>query len=424
MKARTESGQVLVFIILGLVAVMAVVALAVDGGQLFAEQRTAQNAADNAALAAAYAVCRDGNPNVAALSSALANGFDNNGTTNTVTLNNPPASGPNAGDAEYSEAIIHSHRATFFAQLIGFTDLEVTTRAVSRCRKSFEYGVLALTTRNDVHGLEVTGDGNLVVNNGGIMSNSSHPIGAVLDNGSGSITAESIHANGGVTCDGTCNPPPEGGWPVVPDPLGSIPPPDPAALDQPPIQSTPEEAATCVTPNGYAGLNPNFSGNKTITLNPGIYCGIYGDSGIDYILNPGIYYIDGPGSFDVQGESSVTGTGVMIYLSPTVQANVDLRGNANVNISAPTSGPYTGMLFYADRNYHYPIVMSGNTTWNAVGTIYAAGSALDLSGNVTVNNLSSMIIADTIRLGGSSNVTVDYDPGLNVAPPTTVSLIE
>jgi hypothetical protein len=191
------------------------------------------------------------------------------------------------------------------------------------------------------------------------------------------------------------------------------------------VQSTPEASTPCTTTNGYAGLNATFSGNDTITLNPGVYCGIFGDSGVEFILNPGIYYIDGPGAFHAQGggNGSVTGSEVMIYLSPDA-GPVDLNGTFDVNISAPTSGPYTGMLFYADRDYHNNISMYGNLNWTAVGTIYAAGAHLDLYGNATVNNLSSMIVANTIHLGGSSNMTVNYDPDLNFAPPTTVSLVE
>ena len=416
MNARSESGQVVVFIVLGLAAIVAIVALAVDGGQLFAERRTAQNAADNAALAAAYAVCGDGDPNAVALSSALANGFDNNGTTNTVTLNHPPVSGPNAGDNEYSEAIITSQRDTFFAQLIGQGDLEVTTRAVSRCRESFEYAVFALNESNEVRGIEVVGGGDLIVNNGAVLSNSTHPTEAIYENsqggGAGMIVAEDIHAVGGVTCP-NCSPTPVTGVQPVSDPLASLPPP---------------------TNPGGSCINAYYSGTQTVTLNPGLYCELVGDSNVNFILNPGIYYINGPGGFEATAGSTVSGTGVMIYLSPTA-GDSSMSGNADVNISAcdPLSPgawcvgsleQYAGMLFYADRSYTQNISMTGNSTWNAVGTIYAAGSFLDLSGNGDVNNLSSMVVADTIRIGGASDVVVNYVAGLNVTPPASVSLID
>ncbi len=416
MNSRHESGQVLIFIAFGLVAIMAVVVLAVDGGQLFAERRSAQNAADNAALAAAYAICKAADPVAAARNSALTNGYDNNGGTNTVVLNHPPASGPNTGDDEYSEALITSHRSTFFAQLIGIGDLPVSARTVSRCRKSFDYAVISLNTGNTVRGIEVVGHGDLIVNNGAILSNSTHPTESIYENsaggGAGQIVAESIDAVGGVTCP-NCSPAPTTGVPSITDPLASLSPPS--------------------NPGGSC-ISANYSGSQTVTLNPGLYCEITGDSNVNFILNPGIYYIDGPGGFAATAGSTVSGNGVMIYLAPTAGAS-SMSGNADVNISAcdPTSpgawcvgglSQYAGMLFYADRNYSQNISMTGNSTWNAVGTIYAAGSFLDLSGNGAVNNLSSMVVADTIRIGGDSNVVVNYVPGLNVTPPTSVSLVD
>lgn len=435
MSAKKERGQVLVLIALGMVAIVGIVAVAVDGGQLFAERRRSQNAADNAALAAAYAICKKTDPVAAGLASAATNGYDNDGASNTVTLNHPPLSGAHLGDNEYSEAIVDSHRTTFFAQLIGFNDLPVTTRAVSHCRLSFDYAVLALTTRNDIHGLEVTGTGSLNVNGGGIMSDSTHPTQALYDFGSGSITAEVIHASGGVTCDGVCNPPAEGGVPYVPDPLASLPPP---AVQPQPAQSTPTASPTCTTGGGHPGLAVNFNGSMNITLNPGMYCYIKGGSGIHYILNPGIYYIDGAGplGFGIQitGDSTITGSNVMFYLSPNA-GMVDMHGNAYVNISSCRStnpgawcvgslSIYSGMLFFADRSYVKSISMIGNAHWDATGTIYAAGSNLDLSGNGVDNNLSSMIIAYTIKLGGDANTVVNYDPGLNITPPASVSLVD
>ena len=202
-----------------------------------------------------------------------------------------------------------------------------------------------------------------------------------------------------------------------------------------------------ITPPANPGgtcIDADFSGAGVRYLEPGLYCRIRGDANVSFFLNPGIYYIDGPGGFEVTGNSDITGFGVMIYFSPNAGA-VDMSGNAFVDLAGCTAtgsythqpdgtpvapwcvgslAQYSGMLFYADRSYTQNIAMIGNSTWNAVGTIYAAGSFLDLSGNGDVNNLSSMVVADTIRLGGDSDVVVNYVPGLNVTPPKTVSLIE
>jgi Flp pilus assembly protein TadG len=55
-----ERGQALIIIALALVGLVGMVALAVDGGNVFLDRRTAQNAADSAALASALSRIQGG----------------------------------------------------------------------------------------------------------------------------------------------------------------------------------------------------------------------------------------------------------------------------------------------------------------------------------------------------------------------------
>ena len=48
---QTERGQVLVIMVFGIILMLIVAGLAIDGGTLFTETRHAQNAADATALA-------------------------------------------------------------------------------------------------------------------------------------------------------------------------------------------------------------------------------------------------------------------------------------------------------------------------------------------------------------------------------------
>ena len=108
MERKSESGQAIALLVIVMMALLAIVGLAVDGGRLYLGQRTAQNAADNASLAAAQVMCAAGDFTTAAFASAYTQGFDNNGTTNSVTVYSPPITGPNAGDNEYVEVNIVS----------------------------------------------------------------------------------------------------------------------------------------------------------------------------------------------------------------------------------------------------------------------------------------------------------------------------
>ena len=61
MKAlkSSENGQVLILLAVGIVALLGFTALAIDGGAIFFDRRSAQNAADAAALAGAYELAYD-----------------------------------------------------------------------------------------------------------------------------------------------------------------------------------------------------------------------------------------------------------------------------------------------------------------------------------------------------------------------------
>jgi len=75
MKKSFEKGQVLIFVVLVIFALIAMVALILDGGDIMSNRRTAQAAADSGALAGAQHICM-GKPNPigAAESYALTNG--------------------------------------------------------------------------------------------------------------------------------------------------------------------------------------------------------------------------------------------------------------------------------------------------------------------------------------------------------------
>jgi Flp pilus assembly protein TadG len=54
--APSERGQAIVLMVLLFIALLGIVALAVDGGCLYLERRSAQNAADNAAAGGAATI--------------------------------------------------------------------------------------------------------------------------------------------------------------------------------------------------------------------------------------------------------------------------------------------------------------------------------------------------------------------------------
>jgi hypothetical protein len=94
----------------------------------------------------------------------------------------------------------------------------------------------------------------------------------------------------------------------------------------------------------------------TPTIAPGVYSQITVGTGTALTLSPGVYVLTGPISMTA---GSISGSGVMIYLAcstyPTAcpaggsGALFDLTGGT-LTLSPPTSGTYSGMTVFADRN--------------------------------------------------------------------------
>jgi hypothetical protein len=132
---RDEQGVALVVVAFSMFMLMAVATLAIDGGLVHTDRRQAQNVADNASLAAAWAICEGRDPTAAALTTAAANGFDNDGVSNTVHVTD-------LGDNRALVEITGSRDAQF-GQAIGNETLEVAAEATAACT-SYAGGVGAI----------------------------------------------------------------------------------------------------------------------------------------------------------------------------------------------------------------------------------------------------------------------------------------
>jgi hypothetical protein len=126
---RRERGQVLVIFALGLVAIVAMVGLVLDGGDTFVRKRDQQNVADHAAMAAGYAYAMSNGSSsaaaTAAWNTASSNGYTNlsNGVSISVSLD---AAG--TGARHITVTITKPHRNNF-AGVVGLSSWPVTTTA-------------------------------------------------------------------------------------------------------------------------------------------------------------------------------------------------------------------------------------------------------------------------------------------------------
>jgi Flp pilus assembly protein TadG len=414
----SRRGTVAVLTAVCLVAIMAVLAIALDGGTLLAERRHAQAGADAAAYAAAcdlfdnFWTNNGHDPNgtaaASALSTAKANGFNNDGTTSVVTVNIPPKSGDYTGQWGYAEVIVYSYQTRSFSNIFASGPIPVQARAVAVGMPiAADVGILVL---------DPTGKGALNAQGGGVTTVSGTPIvvdsnnaDAAIGGGGGTLKADEFDITGGYTTTGgaTFSGPIYTGRPPMPDPLADLPVPDPSTMT---LQSN----------------NKTQYSQGSQTLSPGVYKGGISVSGTGSLtLLPGIYYMDG-GGFSFSGQGSLLGNGVMIYNAPRNgnSGGISVSGQGSMILTAPTTGPYAGVTFFQDRTSTVTgnVQGAGGAT-SITGTFYFAGALLNISGNGGVANIGSQYISYDLKLGGNGGININWNP-YNVGRKRSIFLVE
>src|SRR3954463_594515 len=134
-------GTVVALVAIGLVPLLGILAITLEGGLLMAERRRVQATADAAALAAADMLFRNypalrgvddnGQAAQAVLNLAKDSGYANDGISSLGTVNIPPSSGNFAGRPGYAEVILESRVERGFSNLWGSGRIPVRSRAVS-----------------------------------------------------------------------------------------------------------------------------------------------------------------------------------------------------------------------------------------------------------------------------------------------------
>ena len=146
-------------------------------------------------------------------------------------------------------------------------------------------------------------------------------------------------------------------------------------------------------------------------INPGIYSQIkVSGTTTKLILNPGVYVIAG-GGLAVSGSASIVGNGVIIYAAGTLYPSaggtyggISLNTTGTVNLSAPTTGTYAGILFFEARANASAVTIAESATVTTSGAIYAADASLGITGTGTITGalvvyglvINGTIVANTL----------------------------
>ncbi|MCC6538108.1 MAG: hypothetical protein IT162_11185 [Bryobacterales bacterium] len=415
--------------------------LATDTGLLQMYRLRTQMAADNAAIAAGLEMRKGTGAEVsAALASARINGFPNTGTTDAVTVS--PSS-------DQVEVQVTQHVKLYFMNVFGKSSSTVSARARARLVTDTSSGGGA----GCIYVMESTGSRRMMLGGSsmirsscGIFVNSTHSQ-AMSNDGQGCYAV----SNGGINIVGGYDYIWGTGAPAPPNPLPAAnattcsngiqnnqAPPRPAGgynngqnFADPGAHLTPPAVGACTYTNQRVDMSNfgNFQPNGR--RHPGTYCGgivISGQVGTIQ-MDPGVYIMAG-GGFEINGGGSVAGTGVFIYNTSAsgyaYKPIVFTSQGSNAMLTAPTSGPYAGLLIYTDRAMTSTNLnqVNGNSQTRLQGTIYMPSVPLIISGSGSTLNQDAAytaIVAKnlTVNGGGTLNVKSDYSSLPNGTLPLT-----
>lgn len=395
---RDRRGNVAVIFALSLPVLIGGAGLGVETSYWYFQSLQLQSSADAAAYAGELEKLAGSSTSAitaVASGSATDNGFvAANGTLEVFT---PPSSGPNT-QANAVEVILHQNMPRYFTAIFSSAPVVISARAVAKSSVTSMACMLALDGSAS-KALLFSGNANLSLKGCAVMSNSTAPD-AIKVQGSAELEVECLIAAGGVDIGSgevhtECSSP-QTGTATAPDPFADLP--------------APAATSPCGDPNASV-------------LQPGTFCAGLSLKG-NVTLNSGVYVIQG-GDFTINGNAVISGTGVTVYLA--CGAHVKMNGNAKVTLGAPTSGTYSGVLFFGDRN-----CTGGTNTFNGTadssltGAMYFAQQNVSYSGNFSADGGCTQVVAGTISWSGSTEIEQDCTSlGMkNIPARQSVQLVE
>ncbi len=138
------------------------------------------------------------------------------------------------------------------------------------------------------------------------------------------------------------------------------------------------------------------------TLSPGNWEEDFPPDGVTH-LEKGIYCING--DVNIRGNTTIEGNNVLLYVE---HGSVHFNGDATIQLGAPTSGPFKGLLMFLPMDNHNRVVLNGDSKSTIRGTILAPASLIRITGNDSSYGFHSQIIGYQIELDGNSLLIVKY----------------
>jgi hypothetical protein len=381
--------------------------LGTEIGYWYLEHRQLQTATDMSVMAAAFELRDEVDRNKAihaAKREAIRNGFD--APNGEIVVNSPPSTGPYTSPLSV-EVILTEYKPRLFSGVFQEGPTEITTRAVATSVPGGPACILALDQFVQ-GGITIIGTADVTLTGCNVHSNSGHMTAAAIVNGKATIVAGCFGASGGVDVTSgliltDCAVPTSQGG-VVQDPYSYL--------------EVPEEPSTC---SPYPGGGPMVAKE----FSPGLYCNGLNLQGENHFL-PGVYVLE-VGGFRINAGAKVTGEDVTFIL--TNGGIISFNGTASINLEAPDSGPYAGVLIYQDREANPDDInhVNGDSTSSFEGVIYTPSQKIVFNGNGTTSSPQcTHVIGRIVHLSGTASFGNDCtDNGTNeFRTPGAIVLVE
>lgn len=382
---RGQAGQVMALVAVCLGALMGFGGISVDVGYLEYRQQAQQSATDAAAIGGAQQLVRSHCTNssaalTAAQSDAQSNGFPNGGNIK-VTPNNPPTSGPFAGNAcAVSVQITTSNLSSYFTRLFGYSGgMSESTQAVGMVTPPLAPAciyMLSTTVEGDFNGANVSAPGCSLA-----MNDTANFNGATISAPFIGFAGASPDENGATFKV------------AAPAPMLPVADPCPEIAGCSYLANNPPSTSPCTSLNDNGFTGPVPSGCYS-------YLNLNGAN----VTMSGTYVLNGTSIFNGAHVTS-TSPGVTIYVTAAGTAP-NLNG-ATVNLSPPATGNDAGVLYYqVPSNTSSPNFNGANTTYS--GLIYAPGATgADFNG---ANGGYVVLVFGAMNLNGSTAVDFATPP--------------
>jgi Flp pilus assembly protein TadG len=381
--------------------------LASDTIQWTLWKRQLQRAADSAAIAAVYnreanngstsgvaaTVAHDLTLNLHtfyALKTGLAN------CSGTCTITYPADSGSKTEQVEVGIAI---QQPLSFSSLFMSSAPTITASArAALIPAGGDACVNARETSGSLTGINITGSAGIYMPDC-VMYSNSPSVNSAAAGGSSAVTAEAVAGVGGIQQSNNWNVQSYRPYsPPIADPFANVTP-DPSQMHCSTDTLDYKTKMSDYPSNTNCFASINVGSNKSVNLDT------------LFPSTPRVIYVNG-GDVNVQGNLTCTECTIVLTNTSTASnatiGQFSSNAGANVNMTSPTSGTFTGIALYQDRRATDKTPgdkINGNNSSIIQGALYFPSQELTYNGDGTTNAICTMFVARRVIFSGNNATT-------------------